>query len=101
MPLTPQLKSTRKTNLLNMSIQHVEALSQSKRLERLSDQNLVKFYENELWMIDKGERAAKLLNSNVLRRLIGLGILKKEKWRGRGRRGLSLTERARDLMEKR
>ena len=84
-----------------MSTDHMVALSQAERLRRKSDQNLVEFYSDELMEIDTGRYASDLLNSKIIQKLIRLGVLRPAKWRGRGKRGLSLTDKARDLMEKR
>ena len=45
-------------------------------LERLSDENLVNFYKEELKMIDLGESASAFFTSSMRKKLIKKGILK-------------------------
>jgi len=76
----------------------VAALEQSKRLERMSDSNLVSFFAQELLEIDSGAPASNLLNSNITKNLVRMGILEPAIRSGHGSRGLALTDKARGLL---
>ena len=82
-----------------MSTDHMAAIEKSDLLTRLSDDNLVYFYEPELRLIAAGTKASTILNGNIRKSLIRLGILIAAEWKGRGHRGLILSDQARDLLE--
>jgi len=67
-------------------------------LEKLSDENVIIFYLEELEMIDMGKLASSVLPSSVIRKLIRLGILKLAGGRGK-KQGLVLSDKARILIE--
>ena len=49
----------------------------SEPFEKISDDNLILFYREEIKRIDDGENAVNLLTPRVTRRLLDLGILKR------------------------
>ena len=68
-------------------------INNSLNLEKLSDENLVKFYKEELQMINLGEPVTTVFNYSVRRTLIKKGILK---W-SRGH-GTTITDMTRALI---
>jgi len=63
-------------------------------LWKRSRENLIDFYNDELYKVDKGHLCAKLLNGDVRRRLIEYGVLKKHKGKP-----LILTELGKELLK--
>ena len=51
------------------------AKTRSELFEKVSDENLILFYREEIKRIDEGEKATELLSVRVTRRLLDLGIL--------------------------
>ena len=82
-----------------MSKAHVAALEQAERLERISDDNLVTFFSQALQRIDNGEKATDVLNSSIIKNLIRIGMLEHKILKGKEKRGLVLTDKARGLLE--
>jgi hypothetical protein len=72
-----RLKSDAQIILSNMST-HSEALAQAELLERISDDNLVRFFADELRRIEGGEDAAGLLPKKAMKRLVSMGVLRRK-----------------------
>lgn len=79
---------------------HSEALSQSKLLEKMSDDNLISYFKPELQKIGEGAIATKLLSDGTIRNLVRLEVLESTTWSRIGRR-LLLTDKGRFLLENR
>jgi len=78
---------------------HEVALAQSENLAKISDENLVAFFERELRAIGEGQSATSVFNSSIIKSFTRFGILKTSTWRGRGSKYLVLTDKGRDLLE--
>ena len=66
----------------------------SELFEKVSDDNLILFYREEIKRIDEGEKATELLSLRVTRRLLDLGVLVRS-WRNK----LILGEKGRYIMD--
>ena len=66
----------------------------SELFEKVSDENLILFYLEEIKRIDEGENATKLLSLRVTRRLLDLGILVRS-WQN----ALIIGEKGRYIMD--
>lgn len=75
---------------------HAAALKQSKKLGKISDENMVYYYTPELVFIGKGQKATGLLPDAVIQHFIRLDIL----MRSHGRGGNTLTEKGKDIIRK-
>jgi len=71
------------------------AKTRSELFEKVSDENLILFYSEEIKRIDEGEKATKLLSLRVKRRLLNLGILVRS-WQNT----LILGEKGRYIMDR-
>jgi len=70
------------------------AKTRSELFEKVSDENLILFYREEIKRIDEGENATELLSLRVTRRLLDLGVLVRS-WRNK----LILGEKGRYIMD--
>ena len=70
------------------------AKTRSELFEKVSDENLILFYLEEIKRIDEGENATKLLSLRVTRRLLDLGILVRS-WQN----ALIIGEKGRYIMD--
>jgi len=70
------------------------AKTRSELFEKVSDENLILFYREEIKRIDEGEKATKLLSPRVTRRLLDLGILVRS-WQN----ALIIGEKGRYIMD--
>jgi len=78
---------------------HSEALAQADRLSKISDENLVAFFAQELMRISKGAQATSLLNDSVIKNLTRFGVLIAKGWRGKGLGNLVVTDKGLVLLE--
>ena len=70
------------------------AKTRSELFEKVSDENLILFYREEIKRIDEGENATELLSVRVKRRLLDIGILVRS-WQNT----LILGEKGRYIMD--
>ena len=65
-----------------------------KRLDRQSTENMLRFYEEELRRVAKGERLSSFMSKSLVKRLIALGILERV-W-DKKRRRIILSQKGRE-----
>jgi len=65
-----------------------------KRLDRQSTENMLRFYEEELRRVAKGERLSSFMSKSLVKRLIALGILERV-W-DKKRRRIILSQKRRE-----
>lgn len=71
------------------------AKTRSELFEKVSDENLILFYREEIKRIDEGEKATDLLSIRVIKRFLDLGILVR-KWQN----SLILGEKGRYIIDR-
>lgn len=75
---------------------HKDALILSKSLGKISDDNLIHYFAQELSLIGEGQRAKNLLPDSVIHNFVRLGLLEQIYISGVH----TLTDRARDVIQK-
>ena len=54
---------------------HADALKQAKSLNKISDENLIRYFKTELILIGEGQNANTILSSKVIQKLIRMGVV--------------------------
>lgn len=75
---------------------HASAKAQARYLEKISDENMIHYFKNELEEIRNGTQASSLFNDSMVKSFVRMGILA----HSRGKRGHTLTVEALNILQK-